>query len=176
MASMDVSCLPKKSNKLGNNTVSYKTILSVSTDYRDYRLGRKKTTCRYELLGSWLHCLSTLWYYIVLRTYLPCIPRSAAHLGILCYAAQCVAAKRRAARRRCTGQYVRRQPTATKLYQAGLQWCVAPRWRRRLSTTGRFHRCGWMELADGPAFLACSQCHYHTESWLSFGSLSHGYL
>ena len=69
MASMDVSSLPKISNKLGNNTVSYKTILSVSTDYRDYRLGRKKTTCRYELLGSWLHCLSTLWYYIVLHTY-----------------------------------------------------------------------------------------------------------
>ena len=69
MASMDVACLPKKSNKLENNTVSYKTILSVSTDYRDYRLGRKKTTCRYELLGSWQHCLSTLWYYIVLHTY-----------------------------------------------------------------------------------------------------------
>ena len=151
-----------KFNKLENNTVSYKTILSVPTDYRDYRLGRKKTTCRYELLGSWLHCLSTLWYYIVLRTYLPCIPRSAAHLGILCYAARCAAWRHRAAvpggALASTSGGSPLQPSFTRLVCSGVR-----HWRRRLSTTGRFHRCGWMELADGPAFLACSQCHYHTE-------------
>ena len=59
--------------------------------------------------------------------------------------------------RRCTGQYVRRQPTATKLYQAGLQQCAAAGAAAALALQAGFTGVvGWNWLMGQPSLLAAN--------------------